>query len=40
MKSLEKMSRDYQVIFVDAYGVFNFGQGVSKSVTDVFSRWI
>lgn len=29
-----------KVIIVDAYGVFKFGQGVSKTVLDVFARWI
>ncbi len=38
---VEKMFlQDYKVIFVDAYGVFNFGKGISKSVIEVFAKWV
>ncbi len=34
------MINNYDVIVVDAYGVFNFGQGVSKAVIETFKSWI
>lgn len=34
------MTKNYEVIIVDAYGVFNFGQGISKAVIETFRSWI
>lgn len=31
---------DKTIILVDAYGVFNFGQGISKPVIETFAKWI
>ena len=32
--------KNFDCIIVDAYGVFNFGQGISKAVIDTFKSWI
>ena len=31
--------KNFDVIIVDAYGVFNFGQGISQSVIETFKNW-
>jgi HAD superfamily hydrolase (TIGR01459 family) len=30
----------FKIIIVDAYGVFNFGKGISKPVIETFKKWI
>ena len=37
---INKVIKDYSVVIVDAYGVFNFGQGISKPVIETFKSWI
>ena len=34
------MVEKFDVIVVDAYGVFNFGQGISLSVINTFKKWM
>ncbi len=34
------VEQGYKVVTVDAYGVFNFGQGISKAVIDTFAQWV
>lgn len=37
---MEKIINNYEVIIVDAYGVFYFGKGVSQTVIATFTDWI
>lgn len=36
----QKIFEPYRVIITDAYGVFNFGKGISFNVLDEFTRWL
>ncbi|MBQ9732169.1 MAG: TIGR01459 family HAD-type hydrolase [Alphaproteobacteria bacterium] len=37
---MNKNINQFKVLIVDAYGVFNFGNGISKSVIATFQKWM
>ena len=36
----KKILESIEVVIVDAYGVFNFGEGISQSVINTFKKWM